>query len=151
MNLLTVTSEKLTLVSNVKVKIDKAIADAKATLAKIDIGKVDIGAELQAISDIIIGTSTAVPPPWGTYAGIGGTLIGVIGTWFGNKKNDLAKQKTEALDKKDNILVDVVKSIDRATSVLGESDKKAFITALGDGQGTPTGPTRTAVRKIRKA
>ena len=129
-----VASNQMAMATAAKAKADKAIADVQAAISRVKMDQADIGTELQVIGGVIQSTGAAVPPPYGVYLGIFGTLVGAVGTGIAKRKGDA--------------LAGVVKSVDVAKKTLGPSDKNAFVEAMKDSQ-KDLGVNREAIRKIR--
>lgn len=127
-------AEKLSIALEVKVKVDKAISDAEAKIAEIAAnGNTNVGDEIQAAGHTITAAGQALPPPFGVYAGIAGTILAAIG-------GIIAKRKGDAL-------TNVVRTVDKAKKDLTKDQIDAFDTVLRKQRE----PTRAAVRKIRAA
>ena len=129
---LTTASEQLSVALDVKVKVDKAVTDAQAAIAQIAAqGNANVGDEIKAAAAALVAVSPTIPPPFGIYVGMFGTLLSAISVVVAKRKNDA--------------LVDVVKSVDRAKDTLGMEDAEEFAKKLR--KQDPT--TIAMVRKIR--
>ena len=70
----------LVLARSGKVKIDTAIAQARADIEAIAAeGDADIGTEIRAVGATISASAATLPPPYGAYAGLIGLAVTTIG------------------------------------------------------------------------
>ena len=129
---LSAATEQLSVALDVKERVDGAVAAAEAALADIAAqGNATIGDEIKAAGAALVAVSPTIPPPFGIYVGMFGTLLGAVGGVVAKRKND--------------VLVDVVKSVDRAKDTLDRETAEEFTKKLR--KQDPT--TIAMVRKIR--
>lgn len=130
---LTAATERLSVALGVKERVDEAVTAAQTAISEAAAGgNANIGTEIEAAGKAILAISPTIPPPFGIYAGLLGTLLAAVGGVVAKRKGD--------------VLVDVVKSVDRAKQDLGVDDYMKLTKNLKDYQ---TSATIAAVRKIR--
>jgi hypothetical protein len=133
---------KLAIAESTKIKADEAVEEWKTEIDRLISGEDEIGVgdELALYGEGVKAIGTSVPPPYGVWVTLGGSIMTILGGLFGSRAQKRYDQKKINIEQ--TTLTTVVKSVSAALNAL------EAIEAPG---GTAADVAKTAMEVIQKS